>query len=685
MNRVFFLHSKFHLFFIGKRNISKQFSLRCQHRQNQVSTDVFGIEDIQKEDVTGVFTLTSEQKLKYPKIAQQILKDPVPDLKEKIFVTSYGAIRFDSQNQARVHGQFDDDFDEDKFISDSAAANAELNFIDEQYFLNDNVTYVKKNHESDWKELGSGTETNESVQSNNDSKLSEQFEDTNFIDQQYFYNNTITKTTSSCENDTVSDNETNTTTSRNLSDVLVDANFVDKQYFLNETTTDVCSTKETDVCEPVPEDNISSKSKYKQNYQMAKFNFNITEQWQAFVGKKYNDLETAFGENDDSVLAAVHFAKSSPLKHVEEIGFELSSDDIDNNEGEISTVGQEVKELEAQSSKIEEVPDPQNAFEYYQHLKRGIIEPETEQLKKEFATMRSNKEAASGSVSLDSQGFRTFKEQTIDYTKMRKEEIVWMLKKNVLFNDCDILAINKPYGIVCHGNKLTADSPLLHELLPDFANLLKVEQLYPVHRLDQDATGVLLLAKTQQMASLLTSMFKNRKIKKYYTVITRGVPDNKEGVIDIPMEKVIFKGKERMCLRPDIEREYQKMVKPSTHAKRAVTHYKVKKESGNSALLEVYTETGVRHQIRCHLGFGLRTPILGDHKYSYLDKLAPQKLPSSMLTRLNVRQTKVRNIPLHLHCRLVIVPEVGRNGTSISIAAHLPSAFKKNAAALNLL
>ncbi|VDP87075.1 unnamed protein product [Schistosoma mattheei] len=57
----------------------------------------------------------------------------------------------------------------------------------------------------------------------------------------------------------------------------------------------------------------------------------------------------------------------------------------------------------------------------------------------------------------------------------------------------------------------------------------------------------------------------------------------------------------------------------------------------------------IKHQIRAHLAFGLQTPILGDHKYSHAEYLAPQRLPKSLLEVLNIRQSKVRYISLHLH------------------------------------
>jgi len=125
-------------------------------------------------------------------------------------------------------------------------------------------------------------------------------------------------------------------------------------------------------------------------------------------------------------------------------------------------------------------------------------------------------------------------------------------------------------------------------------------------------------------------------------------------------------------LKPDCSEETKLLLKKSSQPSReAQTEYNVLNESGSAALVEIETRTGVTHQIRVHLGFGLGCPILGDHKYSYVTRLAPQKLPKEMLVRLNVRQSKVRDLPLHLHARSVLLPEL-IGGRNVFIKADLP-------------
>lgn len=183
-------------------------------------------------------------------------------------------------------------------------------------------------------------------------------------------------------------------------------------------------------------------------------------------------------------------------------------------------------------------------------------------------------------------GYRILSGQVLDYSKLTREDIIQLLLKSVLFDDIDILAINKSYGMSIH-SKDNNSGPVLTQYLPELSERVGTQKLYPVHRLDRDTTGVLLLAKTQEKAKELNRMFVEKKIVKRYLCITRGVPDEPEGVIDIPIDIGICDGKERMVLRPEALEEYKNIIKPSKCAKRAVTQYKVLSEEKNAALVEV--------------------------------------------------------------------------------------------------
>ncbi|KAF8792780.1 Mitochondrial RNA pseudouridine synthase like protein [Argiope bruennichi] len=279
----------------------------------------------------------------------------------------------------------------------------------------------------------------------------------------------------------------------------------------------------------------------------------------------------------------------------------------------------------------------------------------------------------------DSKGFRILKNQVPDLKYYTRDEILELLIKNVLYSDDDLVVLNKPYNLVMHESKTVKD-PCLSQYLDDLAAELDKKTYKPklitVHRLDKETSGCLLLARNEISAQRLLSFFSQRKIIKTYWIVTIKVPNPLEGVIDMPISEGSINGRARMVLHPDLPKDvsYQNHSKSG---KRAVTHYKVISESGNAALVEAKPETGIKHQIRVHFGFGLSCPILGDHKYSHLDKLAPQKLQSDLLQKLHVRQSKVRHIPMHIYARSILIPQY-RDGRNLFVMAPMPIHMSKN-------
>ena len=400
-----------------------------------------------------------------------------------------------------------------------------------------------------------------------------------------------------------------------------------------------------------------------------------------------------------SILEGLHISQESPLKSVDDVSREIQEMRAEQELAEQSQP-EAVKEEESSETKVEEEDDDKpktyedlagqemSAYEFVKGLRRGKIESKDEKLNQMLKECDTS--------NLDSKGFQSYKNYVIDLTKIRRSELLWLLKKNIIFCDSGILAINKPYGLIVQG-KLKKDEasnhePVLTELLDEFSDLLlregilkeKPDKIHPVHRLDKESTGVLVLATTVEKAHKLQQLFEKKEVIKKYLALTRGVPDNDMGIIDIPMEVGSVEGKERMVLRPEVREELRRIVSPSKMAKRAVTQYKIISSRANCALLEVSPETGVKHQIRVHLGFGLRTPILGDHKYTYLERIAPQRLPSDMLTCLNIRPSKVRNIPMHLHSLTTALPGAGEGGRNVFLRAHIPQFFQTTMKKLKL-
>ncbi|XP_071944540.1 pseudouridylate synthase RPUSD4, mitochondrial-like [Antedon mediterranea] len=302
-------------------------------------------------------------------------------------------------------------------------------------------------------------------------------------------------------------------------------------------------------------------------------------------------------------------------------------------------------------------------------------------------SLRSETVTSSKNTGFDSKGFKIYTDTVPDLKRVPPAKVTSILKSRIIYNEGEILAIDKPYGLPCHGGPGVVNN--IEELLPRLARMLPGQQedltLHMVHRLDKETTGVMLFAKTEEMKLKLQAMFRNHVISKKYWVITVGVPEPNKGMLDIPMIEKEVEGKHRMSLKPDIGDVYKNLwqKKSRSFGTKAVSKFRVLDDNGTAALVEVQAVTGVKHQVRCHMAFGLGCPILGDHKYSHFNKIAPQKLPVEMLQRFRLRQAKVRTMPMHLHAHQIFLPEIYQ-GRNLSITTRLPQFFNKNLSYLKL-
>jgi len=189
-------------------------------------------------------------------------------------------------------------------------------------------------------------------------------------------------------------------------------------------------------------------------------------------------------------------------------------------------------------------------------------------------------------------------EKSIILTK-KHEEIGQQLIQNILYRDENILILNKPAGIAVQGgNKVKISIDDLAEYLKfDLPNKPKL-----VHRLDRDTSGVLVMARNDLTAKVLSSMFKaSGTIKKCYLALCNGYPARLEGTISMPLVKVKL-DKEIMCYSQDKGDE-------------AITNYKVLQHNEKFSLIQLQIVTGRTHQVRAHCATS-GIPIVGDGKYN---------------------------------------------------------------------
>lgn len=221
------------------------------------------------------------------------------------------------------------------------------------------------------------------------------------------------------------------------------------------------------------------------------------------------------------------------------------------------------------------------------------------------------------------------------------------LAKLILFEDDDVVALNKPAGLAVQGGTG------LKENLDDSLMALSLDgKTKPklVHRLDRDTSGVLLVARTAYAAAKLTEAFRDRATQKIYWAVTVGVPKAKQGRI----ETSLLKRGETMVVATGEEHDRDE-------AKFASTLYQVVESAHKkAAFVALWPITGRTHQLRVHLAH-LGHPVLGDRLYGG-DKVGT--LPMLEL-----------GAGLHLHARRIMIPHPRRG--MIDVTAPLGAAMQK--------
>lgn len=201
--------------------------------------------------------------------------------------------------------------------------------------------------------------------------------------------------------------------------------------------------------------------------------------------------------------------------------------------------------------------------------------------------------------------------------KLTSEEIA-LVQGLVIYEDPDILALNKPAGLSSQGGRGQANT--LDELLWAFAKPGKPRPRL-IHRLDRDTSGVILTAKTKPAAGFLGKAMMARKFAKTYrAIVTPGAPDPAQGTIDAALRRD-EQGREafmRICA-PD-----------HPDAETARSRYRTISQAPGAALLELDPETGRMHQLRVHLAH-LGRPIAGDARYGGALVVGGHAVPRLML------------------------------------------------------
>ena len=174
-----------------------------------------------------------------------------------------------------------------------------------------------------------------------------------------------------------------------------------------------------------------------------------------------------------------------------------------------------------------------------------------------------------------------------------------MLADRILFLDGEAIVLDKPAGLPVDSPRDRSPSveSMLGELTFGFQRWPQ-----PVHRIDRDTSGCLLLARNPGAAKRFGQAFEGGQVEKRYIAILDGVPEGEGGLIDLPLAKVST-------------REAGWRMVPRADGKAARTHWTLLHAKDGRALVEFRPETGRTHQLRVHAAQGLRIPIVGDPVY----------------------------------------------------------------------
>jgi 23S rRNA pseudouridine955/2504/2580 synthase len=217
-----------------------------------------------------------------------------------------------------------------------------------------------------------------------------------------------------------------------------------------------------------------------------------------------------------------------------------------------------------------------------------------------------------------------------------------------LYEDDDLLVLNKPSGIAVQGGTKTPHH--IDRLLEGMGDGPETRPRL-VHRLDRDTSGVLVVAKRRSVAAKLGRAFQTRSVRKIYWALTHGVPKPAQGKIEAALVKTTG---------PEGDRVRKARCGEQDRAQSAVTHYAVVDRAGQAvAFVSLKPVTGRQHQLRAHLAI-LGYPILGDEKYP-----TKTKLPAGVENKL------------HLHARRISFSHPSGEGV-VDITAPLPAHMRQS-------
>lgn len=232
---------------------------------------------------------------------------------------------------------------------------------------------------------------------------------------------------------------------------------------------------------------------------------------------------------------------------------------------------------------------------------------------------------------------------------------------DILYEDADMVAINKPAGMVVHSGAGVSSGTVVNALLHHFQSLSKAGgETRPgiVHRLDRDTSGVLLVAKNDAAHAGLATQFSERTMEKTYVALVHGVLKEDAGVVRglilrDPSRRIRMMARPEGAAADDMEDEDDDRSAHSHPGRQAESRWQVIRRYKGFTLVQVRIITGRTHQVRVHLA-SIGHPIVGDKLYG-----APGKIQATLLSAAAAE--RLRGEGDHTAIKELFVPTLGRN------------------------
>ena len=234
----------------------------------------------------------------------------------------------------------------------------------------------------------------------------------------------------------------------------------------------------------------------------------------------------------------------------------------------------------------------------------------------------------------------------------------------IIYEDEDILVVNKPSGMVVHPAYQNWTGTLVNALAYHFKNLPEMEgndgRPGLVHRIDKDTSGLLVIAKTEMAMTHLARQFFDHSIERTYQALVWGLPEPEQGTIDVNLG------------RSPKDRRITMAFEEGDVGRRAVTHYEVEETLRYVSLIKCKLETGRTHQIRAHMKF-IGHPLFNDPTYGG-DKVLKGTIFSKYKSFVDNAFKMIQGQALHAATLGFIHP---RTGEKVFFEAPLPDDFQE--------